>query len=84
MTTPFKVWDSLTLQENVKVALQIKATIEEICTTNNISPYELPTSEIPSAQLYDLVSAFCSMYDKLLDQSLLKTGNLRQNKANIH
>ena len=84
MTSPFKVWDSQTLQENVKIAIQIKAKIEEICTENKVSPYSLPPSVVPTAQLFDIVSSYEALYNKLLEFSLAKTGNLKSSRKNIH
>lgn len=84
MTKPFKLWDSQALQDSLKTALQIKAQVEDICATNKVSPYQLPYSVVPTADLFDMAACYVAMYDKLLEQSLLLTGNLKANRNNIH
>lgn len=84
MTQAFKLWDSQALQDALKTAIQIKAQVEDICATNNISPYQLPHSVVPTAELFDLVACYVAAYDKLLEHSLLLTGNLKANRNNIH
>ena len=81
---PFRVWDSTTLQDNIKNAVQIRDKINTICTDNKVTPLQLPNSLVPSAHLYDLSVAFIAMYEKLLDYDLVKTGNLKSNRNNIH
>ena len=81
---PFRVWDSATLQDTVKCAIQIKQKVDEICLENKVVATQLPNSLIPTAQLYDLAVTFIAIYERLLDHDLVKTGNLKSNRNNIH
>lgn len=84
MTAPFRIWDSESLQQSLQTALQIRTKIEEVCIQAGVSPYALPESLVPSVDLYNLVAGYEAMYSKLLDYDLVKTGNLKSNRNNIH
>lgn len=79
----FRVWDSVTLSESAKLALQLKQKIEEICETVNKTPDELPDSVLDTERLYMLSISYMAAYDKLTEYNLLKTGNIKQTK-NTH
>lgn len=79
----FRVWDSVTLSESAKLAIQLKQKIEEICETVNKTPDELPDSVLDTERLYMLSISFIAAYDKLTEYNLLKTGNIKQTK-NTH
>lgn len=79
----FRVWDSVTLSESAKLALQLKQKIEEICLSLGKNPEELPDSVLDTDRLYMLSISFIAAYDKLTEYNLLKTGNIKQTK-NTH
>lgn len=79
----FRVWDSVTLTETAKLAIQLKQKIEEICQTVNKTPDELPDSVLDTERLYMLSISYMAAYDKLVEYNLLKTGNIKQTK-NTH
>lgn len=79
----FRVWDSVTLSESAKLAIQLKQKIEEICINVDKTPEELPDSVIDTERLYMLSLSFIAAYDKLTEYDLLKTGNIKQTK-NTH
>ena len=79
----FKAWDSQVLGDAVKISLQIRAKIEEMCITHRISPDGLPNSLIPTDNLYSLVCAYEAAYNALIENDLVKSGNLKTQK-NIH
>jgi hypothetical protein len=79
----FKTWDSQVLGDAVKISLQIRAKIEEMCITHRISPDGLPNSLIPTDNLYSLVCAYEAAYSALIENDLVKSGNLKTQK-NIH
>jgi hypothetical protein len=79
----FRTWDSQQLTDAVKVSLQIRAKIEEMCITHRISPNDLPNSLIPTDNLYSLVCAYEASYNALIENDLLKSGNLKTDK-HIH
>jgi hypothetical protein len=79
----FRTWDSEILADAVKISLQIRTKIEEMCITNRTPPYGLPNSLIPTDNLYSLVCAYEAAYNALIENDLLKSGNLKTDK-NIH
>ena len=79
----FKTWDSEVLLDAVKVSLQIRTKIEELCIKTLVTPDSLPNSLIPTDNLYTLVCAYEAAYNALLENDLLKSGNPKTQK-NIH
>ena len=71
----FKTWDSEILADAVKISLQIRAKIEEMCIKTMTSPDDLPNSLIPTENLYNLVCAYEAAYNALIDNELVKAGN---------
>ena len=84
MTKEFRIWDSISLQDAVKHAIQIKSKITQICVEHNATPQQLPHSLVPTDHLYDLAVCCEAMYEKLIEYELVKTGNLKSNRNNIH
>lgn len=83
MSKKFRIWDSLQLHETVKHSLQVRAKLEHLCVENDKHISELPDSLVPTQLLYMLVASNEAMYNKLLEQDLLKTLNPTTN-TNIH
>jgi len=79
----FKTWDSEVLADAVKISIQIRAKIEEMCLKTLVSPDSLPNSLIPTDNLYNLVCAYEAAYNALIENDLVKSGNLTTQK-NIH
>lgn len=79
----FKTWDSEILLDAVKVSLQIRTKIEELCIKTHSMPDSLPNSLIPTENLYTLVCAYEAAYNSLIENDLLKTGNPKT-QSNIH
>ena len=79
----FRAWDSEILADAVKISLQIRAKIEEMCINHRIPPDSLPNSLIPTDNLYSLVCAYEAAYNALIENDLVKSGNLTTQK-NIH
>ena len=79
----FRTWDSQILTDVVKISLQIRTKIEEMCVAAHTPPDGLPNSLIPTDNLYSLVCAYEAAYNALIENDLLKTGNLKTDK-NIH
>ena len=79
----FNTWDSETLAEAVKISLQIRAKIEEMCITTRTPPDDLPNSLIPTSNLYSLVCAYEAAYNALIEKDLVQSGNQKTNKK-IH
>jgi hypothetical protein len=79
----FKTWDSEILTDAVKISLQIRTKIEEMCITMRSPPDSLPNSLIPTDNLYSLVCAYEAAYNALIENDLIKSGNLKTDK-NLH
>jgi hypothetical protein len=79
----FKAWDSEVLADAVKISLQIRSKIEDMCITTRTPPNGLPNSLIPTDNLYSLVCAYEAAYNALIENDLVKSGNLPTDK-NIH
>ena len=79
----FRTWVSQILTDAVKINLQIRTNIEEMCVAAHTPHDGLPNSLIPTDNLYSLVCAYEAAYNALIENDLLKTGNLKTDK-NIH
>jgi hypothetical protein len=79
----FNTWDSTVLADAVKISIQIRTKIEEMCITTRTPPDDLPNSLIPTSNLYNLVCAYEAAYNALIEKDLVKSGNPQTNKQ-IH
>lgn len=79
----FKAWDSEVLSDGLKISIQIRSKIEELCLKTLVPPDGLPNSLIPTDNLYSLVCAYEAAYNALLENDLVKSGNPKTQK-NIH
>jgi hypothetical protein len=79
----FRAWDSEVLLDAVNISLQIRSKIEEMCINTRTNPDDLPNSLIPTSNLYKLVCAYEASYNALIENDLVKSGNLKTDK-NIH
>jgi hypothetical protein len=69
----FRVWDNKLLFQTYQQTIQIKDKIEERCG-DTLLPSNLPTSAISTDTLYNIVSCYEAVYDKLLEHELLTAG----------
>ena len=79
----FRSWDSQILADAVKISVQIRAKIEEMCIASRTPPQDLPNSLIPTDNLYSLICAYEAAYNALIENDLVKSGNLKTDK-HIH
>ena len=66
------------LGDSYSVLVQMQNQIEQlIASANNpnIGPEDLPPSLVPTEQLYAITVCYEMMYDMLLKENLIKTGN---------
>jgi hypothetical protein len=77
----FKTWDSEILLDAVKVSLQIRTKIEEMCIRTHSMPDALPDSLIPTENLYTIVCAYEAAYNSLIENDLVKSGNPKTQKT---
>lgn len=82
----FKLWDSIALADNIKLALQIKNKIEKLSHEGQVEVQDMPDSIVPTEALYEMMACFVAAYDMLLDQELVRTGNLKSSskRNNLH
>lgn len=83
MSKQFRIWESVQLHETVKSCIELRFKLEQICIEQQKQLAELPDSLMPSELLYMIVASNEAMYNKLLEQNLLKTLNPTTN-LNIH
>jgi hypothetical protein len=74
----------IVLQDSMQDAVNIKSLIESACYSSGVGPSSLPNSVIPTEQLYNILASFEHLYSKACDISLLKAGNLKSQRNNIH
>jgi hypothetical protein len=61
---------------------QLKAQLEHLYLNLDApSLKELPHSMIPSETLYEIVAGYHTLFNAVLDNDLLKSGNKRQNNS---
>ena len=70
----FRYWDNKLLFQSLQKIIQIRAKIEEVCIKEQINPVDLPMSMLPTDVLYDIAACYEAMYNKLLDEELIKAG----------
>ena len=63
--------------------MQFRFKLEQLCIENEKQLHQLPDSLVPSDLLYMIVASNEAMYNKLLEQDLLKTLN-PINNINLH
>jgi hypothetical protein len=77
----FNTWDSEILSDGVKISIQIRSKIEEMCIRTLTTPDQLPNSLIPTDNLYSLVCAYEAAYNALMESDLVKSGNPKTQKT---
>jgi len=68
----FRVWDNNYIFHSYEKALQIKHKIDHIATTTRVS--DMPLCAVPPDVLYELVTCYQVMYDRLLEENLIVAG----------
>jgi hypothetical protein len=79
----FKLWDSKSLTTIMINASEIVNMIENLSDKENLPIEELNNTQISTALLYMFVAGYLDLYNKLLTESLIKTGNVKST-SNIH
>lgn len=79
----FRTWE----QENLTLAMincsEVKSRLEEISANENVSLDDMKPTVLPSKLLYLIVNCYTEAYKRLMNESLIKTGNVRSN-PNLH
>ena len=81
----FRTWDSNALHENLQLCIQYQTAIEEVIKQAAIDgDTPVLNSTVPTSLLYDIVSCYIAMYEKLLTEDLIQTNSAPVNKNHIH
>lgn len=84
----FRVWDSKLLHDSLQLCVQYQNAIEEevLNSKKELEENEVLISTVPTETLYDLVSCYIAMYEKLLIEGLIQsnTNPTVLSKNNIH
>ena len=65
-------------------AINIKHNIEEVFVNTGVTPTDMPPAVLPTAVLYDILHSFEALYTKALELEMLRSGNLKSTRNNIH
>jgi hypothetical protein len=79
----FRLWDSKTIYTSLEHVTELMTKIEGKCDENT-ELEDLPMSIIPTAMLYYIAASYEAMYDKLLDESLIHSGNPKFDTSKLH
>lgn len=80
----FRLWDSNALHQNLQVCIQYQTAIEEAVKQATIDDTPVLNSTIPTNSLYDIVTCYIAMYEKILAEDLLQTNGTPVNRNQIH
>jgi hypothetical protein len=79
MSNKIRIWDTKLLTNTYAVVAQMKAQIETIVQQTGVTSLQvLPNSMIPTDKLYEIATCYEILYNRLLDQDLLNSGNIKQ------
>ena len=79
----YNIWDSSQLSSTMEKCSQILANFEEVRKLRDVYPSDMDNVSVPAELLYEITESYVTMYDKLLKEQLLITGNPQSN-YNIH
>lgn len=79
----FRLWDRKAIFDSLVHATEIATKIEEKCDEETF-PEDLPVSVVPTDMLYYIVVCYKEMYDALLDEDLIKSGNPKFDKTKVN
>lgn len=82
-TRKFRIWDSKTIFSSLEHCINIKHGIDE-AAGQHLVPEDLPASLLPTDIVYDIVSAYIGMYEKLLELNLVDSLNKHNQNRKIH
>jgi hypothetical protein len=85
MTQKLRVWDNALLSHTYEISMQMEVQIRHMMlqlSSEDLS--ELPHSMVPTKTLYELAVSNDLMYNMLLDNDLIKSGNKKQEPTKHH
>lgn len=80
----YTFWDTAYVYHAMQEALQIRANLEELSRVTELGMDNLPIVSIPGSVLYQIVNSNIHSYEKLLQESLIKIGNISKIQSTLH
>lgn len=85
MTKPIKNQDQYPIKDTLEKVLQLRQGILEVFKNTDTARTleDLPHSMVPTRLLFDIAICYEVMYEKLIEDGLMKTGNHKADR-NLH
>jgi uncharacterized membrane protein YukC len=80
----FKLRDRRILNLAMVQATEVVNSLEEIAETENTELSNMKPASLPSESLYILASAYLDIYNALLEEDLIKSGNPKSYQYTLH
>ena len=81
----FRAFDSKILAATYNTLAQMQDNIETIVRNSEVDgPEDLPHSLVPTQTLYEIALCYDVMYNLLVDDHLIKSGNPKHSSTTIH
>lgn len=80
----YTFWDTAYVYHAMQEAIQIRANLEELSRVTKLGIDNLPVVSIPGSVLYQTVNSNIHSYEKLLQENLIKTGNISKIQPTLH
>lgn len=80
----YSFWDTVWVYNAMQESMIIQANIEELMDITSLELEELPLVSIPGGTLYKIVTSNIEAFEKLLKESLIKTGNISKIQPTLH
>lgn len=71
-----KFWDTADMFDSMQEATNIRYVIEKVAEERDIHPQDIGNIAISADVLYALADCFCQAYKLLLNEELIKSGNI--------
>lgn len=86
MTKPLKKSDALAVKDILEKVMQIRVQVLELFqnmdSVQRIS--DMPDSLVPTDMLLDILVTYEAMYEQLIENQLIKSGNPHKTNPNLH
>lgn len=71
----YSLWESRFLTKNLELSMTIVDSLSKESDNLGISLAKMPNSELSTEDLFNIASCNIMMYDRVLDEELIKSGN---------
>lgn len=79
----YNIWESTALASTMEKCMQITANFHQAIKEDDVYPSDMDNVNIPASLMFEICESYVVMYEKLLKEQLLITGNPEANH-NIH